>query len=192
MMKRKGRTWITAFLTAAMLTGTLGNVQSVTADTVADAAAAGATMDAEATGTAEQKVQTADQEAVVEELTAMTQQDADDPSKTPVLTLNQVKTDALTTATDENWYKFTITGNGYFRVALDPNNGTNQDGIKRGWDVYVYEKGDLINAIQTYTNVESAGMLTGYLPFGKGDYYIKICSNWLGYEPIDCKMVIST
>lgn len=107
----------------------------------------------------------------------ISQADADNSAKTTVLTLNKENTGKLATAASENWYKFTTNGKGYFTVALKLSNSADGSKVGRGWKMSIFKKGDLVNAIQSFSDVGTAGAVSGYLPFSKGDYYICISAS---------------
>lgn len=89
------------------------------------------------------------------------------------LPLNQQKSDALTTLMEEKWYKFEITQRGYFKADFTIADSTDSDDIHNGWNVEIYQKGDLRNSIKKRTSITGNEIFPS-MPMESGTYYIKV------------------
>ena len=116
---------------------------------------------------------------------AKSQSEAD---ASPVLTFGQVKTDSLSNASDEKWFKFDVTDRGRFRINLKLNEKANPQDINSGWDFKVYRKGDLENALRIYKEIKDS-RYSEWFGFAPDTYYICVCSNWTltdSNAPVNC------
>ena len=116
---------------------------------------------------------------------AKSQSEAD---ASPALTFGQVKTDSLSNASDEKWFKFDVTERGRFRINLKLNEKANPQDINSGWDFKVYRKGDLENALRIYKEIKDS-RYSEWFGFAPDTYYICVCSNWTltdNNAPVNC------
>lgn len=91
-----------------------------------------------------------------------------------VLPLNQVTTNRLRTRNEEQWYKFELTETGHFNIRISINAGADANAAKNGWNVSLYRKGNLQEAIKKLSTRTSAG--TNELVLEAGTYYIQVCA----------------
>ncbi len=87
-----------------------------------------------------------------------------------VLSLNKTTTGVLSERGEEDWYIFDITQRGYFQVQLNPSANADADDINNGWNLIIYKKGDLINAVKGYYGI-TGNCLSANLPMESGRYY---------------------
>ncbi len=74
---------------------------------------------------------------------------------------------------DVDWYKYTITKDGYHTVTLGPDaNDCDSSYINHGWKFIIYE-GDAITEVRPYFSIKSS-QTSAKFPMKKGTYYIKI------------------
>ncbi len=104
------------------------------------------------------------------------------------LALNQSSQDALDSAGDIDYYKFTITEKGYFNIRFAPDPGVVPESINDGWNIEIYSENDLINPLR-----KAGGIVTAYesvnMPMKAGNYYVlvKAKSNWSDrWAPAGC------
>ncbi|MBQ6844418.1 MAG: fibronectin type III domain-containing protein [Agathobacter sp.] len=108
---------------------------------------------------------------------------------------NDLKTDAdtikvnttyngvLYTEADTDYYKVTITQNGYFKVKFTLDETVNQEDIQNGWNVTIYDRN--LKEIISYTGLQES-LTSGVLPYDRGTYYIKVTANSKLSAPVDC------
>jgi len=125
---------------------------------------------------------------VSEETKTISKNDADNLSTK--LTLGKTTTDYLETKDSEEWYKFTTTQRGYFRLNFKINDYSDQTTVNSGWNVEIFNSKDLNNPIKGYKGIKSERLFP-ILPMQAGDYYIKVSvfnrSNNGQYAPVGCK-----
>lgn len=107
-------------------------------------------------------------------------------SQAPILTSGVIQTNSLKSGEDEQWYQFTVTSKGYFRVALSPNANANVDGINYGWEMTIYDQNNLNDGLKTYSSIKSS-MVSAYMPMKPGKYCVKIqaTNSYSSFSPID-------
>ena len=97
--------------------------------------------------------------------------------------VNTTYSGVLYESEDVDYYKVTITQNGYFRVKFTLDETVNLEDIQNGWNVTIYDKNR--NAIISYTGLQES-KTSGILPYEKGTYYIKVTANSKLSAPVDC------
>ena len=90
------------------------------------------------------------------------------------INFNEVYKGIIRNASDADWFTFTTTQDGYFRVSLGPDKSADMNYCVYGWNIDIYngkfeQVGKFTNLLKTYTTIQ--------IPYTKGDFYIKITSN---------------
>ncbi len=89
------------------------------------------------------------------------------------LSLNQKAEGVLTELMEEDYYNFDITQRGYFQIQFNASANADADAINNGWNLIIYKKGDLQNAVKGYYGITSS-CLTAVLPMESGRYYAMV------------------
>lgn len=96
------------------------------------------------------------------------------------INLNTTYAGNSTNADEEDWYRFVIPATakeGYFNVVFGPED-SNSVTVKSGWRVYVYKKGEA-EPFWKSQGIKSK-ITSDNMPFGPGEYYIKVTSSGYG------------
>ena len=81
----------------------------------------------------------------------------DELNKTAVvLTLNEGKEGVLEEKGEEDYYKFTIKNNGYFKLKFAVGSGANPSDIGKGWTIEIYKDTNTKDPIKTVSDITAA------------------------------------
>ena len=86
--------------------------------------------------------------------------------------MNTTITDALSSTSEENWYKVEITNGGYTRFNFNVDSSVDVSKLSYGWEIHLYEQGNA-QAVYEYYGATS-GINTGKVAIKPGIYYIKV------------------
>jgi len=132
-----------------------------------------------------QAAQTEGKLEAIEDFKEISQTEAEAISE--ALTFGQRKSGSLENEEDVNWYKFTVTGRGYFKLDFKIDASTDFDHIGWGWDVEIFDKSDLTNPIKSRTGIKNnKDFEFPRMPMGTGTYFVKVSANYGNSAPVNC------
>lgn len=84
---------------------------------------------------------------------------------------------------DVDWYRVDTAVDGTLQVNFGNDEKNDPDAIGWGWDIQLFDKD--FKQLKKYTAVKS-DMISQFLPFQKGTFYVKVSANYIGSAPTDC------
>lgn len=95
----------------------------------------------------------------------------DKSTQADVIKVNEVWNGSSYKSDDVDWYKFQTTKSGYFKVTFSIPSYVDNEAIKDGWYMTIYDKN--YNEIKKVTYIKS-NTTTVILPYGKSTFYVEV------------------